>query len=105
MKCPDCNERPLKLFNGKFNKRCTPCTTIYYRQLRVIKDNELRKEAINNKTGERTCKHCGELFITNTNNQKYCYNPCNAKQVRVEKSNSSWLSGKKYAQQRKVLSI
>ncbi len=102
MTCPDCNERPLKLFNGKLNKRCSFCTTEYYKQLRAIKSNEARQLAIKNKSSERVCNHCGEAFITSTDNQKYCYNPCNPKQVRLEKSNTSWLGEKRVHKPKKI---
>jgi hypothetical protein len=95
MMCPDCNEKELKVFNGKLIKRCIACSALYYRKLTALKNKEIREKEIENRARDRICKYCKKTFITTTANQKYCYNPCSPKQISLYKTNGYWMTDKK----------
>ncbi len=81
--CPDCNERSLKFFNGRYSKRCLICAN------EKIKDRNKERNKIRAKT--KTCPMCLKEFYNFHGSQIYCRNPCGEVKVsEVER----WLNKK-----------
>jgi len=97
MLCPCCFKYELKLFNGKYVKRCRFCT----QKLQNEKANEKRlkqkQELDRQRLVIKNCERCGKEYQTLIQNQKFCFDPCTTNKRSIAESNGLWDKPKKPA--------
>ncbi len=95
MLCPDCHKNELKLFNGKYTKRCRFCS-LKLHQGRANEKRIKEKEKLNKqKLITKICEGCNEKYETLIHNQKFCNNPCTNNKRSIAYSNDLWKMSKK----------
>lgn len=95
MLCPDCNKEPLKLFNGRFTKRCRFCSLKFHQDRANEKRWKEKAELDKQRMMIKNCERCGKEYETLIQNQKFCFNPCTNTKRSIAESNSLWQLPKK----------